>query len=190
MTPIRRRLVGMSSGGFLALGLAAAPVAAPAATEGAAHPFDDIARVMTHPRCLNCHTQADTPRQGDDRRIHRPPVRRGAEGKGVSGLYCAGCHGARNDEASNVPGAPNWQLPRHSMGWVGHSPAMLCRALTDRAQNGDLALFEIVAHVEADPLLRWAWEPGSGRSTPPLAHPEFVAAVQAWAAAGAPCPED
>jgi hypothetical protein len=104
MASMRRHLFGVSAGGLLAFGLAfAPPLAAPASAE-AAHPFDDIARVMTHSRCLNCHTQADTPRQDDERRVHRPPVRRGVDGKGVAGLYCAACHGARNDEASGVPG--------------------------------------------------------------------------------------
>jgi mono/diheme cytochrome c family protein len=101
-----------------------------------ANAFDGIVRVLKHPRCLNCHVSGETPGQGDEGRPHRPPVRRGAAGTGVAGQRCAACHGARNNAASTVPGAANWQLPRPSMGWEALGPGALCRAIKDPAQNG------------------------------------------------------
>ncbi|MGH8490229.1 MAG: hypothetical protein ACREXS_15510 [Gammaproteobacteria bacterium] len=32
--------------------------------------FADIHRVLTHPRCLNCHPKGDSPRQGLDAHVH------------------------------------------------------------------------------------------------------------------------
>jgi hypothetical protein len=42
--------------------------------------FTEAARVLTHPRCMNCHPADDHPRQGNDRRLHMPPVTRGSAG--------------------------------------------------------------------------------------------------------------
>jgi hypothetical protein len=58
--------------------------------------------VLTHPRCINCHTATNYPQQGDDRHRHFANVVRGPEGKGVPALQFAptcllwarsfGCH--------------------------------------------------------------------------------------------------
>jgi hypothetical protein len=152
--------------------------------------FDNLAPVLTHPRCLNCHTQYDAPRVGDEGRAHQPPVRRGMENQGVAGMRCTGCHRLRNNEASGVPGAPNWQLPRPSMGWDDRSPAEICRSLKDPARNGERTLPDIVMHMKEDPLVLWAWQPGKRRAPPPMAHPEFVALVEDWVAHGAPCADE
>src|SRR5512132_3756915 len=45
--------------------------------------FTELAKVLTHPRCLNCHPAGDRPRQGDVSRLHQPPVERGADGFGL-----------------------------------------------------------------------------------------------------------
>ena len=52
--------------------------------------FEEAGKVITHPRCANCHP-VSTPAQGDDRHPHSPPVTRGIlgehkEGKGPAGL--------------------------------------------------------------------------------------------------------
>ena len=39
--------------------------------------FERMATVMTHPRCLNCHTNGAAPKQGDDRHLHIMDVVRG-----------------------------------------------------------------------------------------------------------------
>ena len=41
--------------------------------------FTELGKVLTHPRCVNCHPAGDDPRQGDDSRLHQPPVERGPE---------------------------------------------------------------------------------------------------------------
>jgi hypothetical protein len=154
----------------------------------------EIHRVLTHPRCLNCHPKGDSPRQGDAARLHMPPVTRGPADKGVAGLQCAACHQAKNYAASAVPGAPNWHLAPLSMGWENMSPGELCRALLDKSKNGNKDLKAIVDHLTKDELVAWGWNPGaeaSGKAREPVPTPkaEFARIVHAWAKQGAPCPE-
>lgn len=47
---------------------------------------------------------------------------------------------------------------------------------------------QLIDHMEHDPLVLWAWQPGAARSTPPIAHDAFVTALRRWAAEGTPCP--
>jgi len=39
--------------------------------------FNEIATVVTHPRCMNCHPAGNHPLQGNDQHEHMPPVPRG-----------------------------------------------------------------------------------------------------------------
>ena len=71
--------------------------------------FADVARVLRHPRCLNCHTTTEFPRVGDDRRRHPQNVLRGPEDHGVPGMQCSSCHMPANQAATGLPGAPHWQ---------------------------------------------------------------------------------
>src|SRR5882724_4978702 len=45
--------------------------------------FTELGRVLTHPRCVNCHPAGDRPHQTDEGRLHQPPVERGADGRGL-----------------------------------------------------------------------------------------------------------
>ncbi|HSD45790.1 MAG TPA: hypothetical protein VLB87_04175, partial [Pyrinomonadaceae bacterium] len=53
--------------------------------------WEQVYSVLTHPRCINCHTATNYPQQGDDRQRHFANVVRGLGGTGVTGLKCAGC---------------------------------------------------------------------------------------------------
>lgn len=159
--------------------------------------FEPLRRVMQHPRCQNCHAAGDAPRQGDQGQAHSPPVRRGADGKGQAALRCESCHTDRNIAVSplgprGVPGAPGWQMPpaETPMAFQGRPAGALCRALKDRAANGDRGVEQLGRHMVEDKLLAWAWAPGTGRTSPPLPKAEFDAAAIAWLRAGAPCPPD
>ena len=77
--------------------------------------WEQVYSVLTHPRCINCHTATNYPQQGDDRRRHVANVVRGPEGKGVPGLNCAGCHQETNADSTGVPGGHNWHLAPLSM---------------------------------------------------------------------------
>src|ERR1041385_8478193 len=58
--------------------------------------FESMVPVLRHPRCMNCHSRGDFPRQGDDSHRHMMNVRRGRDGQGVAGLRCSTCHQAHN----------------------------------------------------------------------------------------------
>lgn len=40
------------------------------------------------------------------------------------------------------------------------------------------AVAQIVEHVTADKLVLWGWNPGEGRTLPPMAHDEFARRFQ------------
>ena len=159
--------------------------------ERAAALFLEMAKVIQHPRCANCHPRSGGPTQGDDMRPHEPPMLR-VDGFGPPGLECGTCHGAENAEfasmTGSVPGAEPWHLPPESMGWQGLSPAEICVQIKDLEKNGGRSLDDLVAHNTADHLVNWAWNPGEGRTPAPGDQATFGALTRAWVDAGAGCP--
>jgi len=160
--------------------------------------WQQVYSVLTHPRCINCHTATDYPQQGDDRHRHLFNVIRGPSGSGVPGLRCATCHQGTNADSTGVPGARNWHLAPLSMKWQDtgdkvFSSGELCRSLTDRSKNDNMSGAALLKHHEQEPLVVWAFNPGrrrdgTARSQPPLTHEQFVAATRTWIDAGTPCP--
>ena len=154
--------------------------------------FLQIYRVLTSPRCQNCHPAGDSPLQGDDSHVHLQNVRRGKDGRGVYGMRCDACHQATNLPGAHMPpGSPRWALPspEHKLAFVGRSPGELCRQIKDPKQNGGRSLEELLHHIADDDLVGWGWSPGEGRALPPLSRPDTVAQVKVWINGGAACPE-
>jgi hypothetical protein len=155
--------------------------------------FGVMADVVTSPRCQNCHTLTEYPRQGDDRHPHMFNVMRGPGDRGAAGLHCSTCHGRANNSASGVPGAAEvWRLAPVKMGWETLSRAELCRHLKDRASNGNRSGAQVIDHLSTH-LVMWAWTPGTdahghARTTPPISHADFVKAAEAWVRTGQACP--
>jgi hypothetical protein len=165
--------------------------AAPGASDGT--PFVEFVSVLRHPRCMNCHSRGDVPRQGDDGHPHTMNVRRGPEGHGVTSEKCSTCHQDHNLAGAHMPpGAPNWGLPPPTtpMIWEGLSDAQICRSIKDPKQNKNRSLDQLVEHLTDDKLVAWGWNPGEGRNPIPMSHEEFAAKVKRWQAAGAACPAD
>lgn len=155
--------------------------------------FEEMAKVITHPRCMNCHPVGDRPTQGDDMRPHMPPVVRWDEGGfGPPGLHCTSCHGAENVEffgsEGSIPGHEPWHLPPVSMGWVGLSVGEICAQLKDPERNGNRSLEEIHEHNAKDGLVGWGWHPGPGRTPAPGTQEMFGDLTKAWIDTGAACP--
>ncbi len=160
-----------------------------------ATPFDQMMEVISHKRCVNCHPAGDRPHQGEDSHVHNFNVQRGADGHGVVALQCASCHQEENNLSSGVPGAPHWHLAPRSMDWVGMSRSEIAQAMTDPQRNGGRSIEEIEKHLTEDPLVLWVFEPGVNnegipREKPPLTKEEYIAAVKAWVAEGAPIPTE
>jgi hypothetical protein len=154
--------------------------------------FLQVYRVFTSPRCQNCHPSGDAPLQGDDSHIHMQNVVRGKDGHGVYGMRCNTCHQSANLSGEHLPpGNPKWSLPApdHKMIIVGRSPAELCRQLKDPKQTGGRGLPQLLEHVSTDDLVGWAWNPGAGRTLPPLSRAETVAQMKIWIDGGAACPQ-
>jgi hypothetical protein len=159
---------------------------------GARAAFLAAYKVFMHARCMNCHPAGDVPLQGDDSHLHAQNVKRGPEGKGKYALKCANCHQLTNLPGENMPpGNPNWHLPPPEMPMVfqGKTPGELARQLKDPKRNGGRTLEEILRHVSEDKLVLAGWDPGDGRTKPPLTHAEFVARMREWVEKGAEAPE-
>lgn len=153
--------------------------------------FEAMVAVLRNPRCINCHSTGDFPRQGDDGHPHGMNVRRGPDGKGLTAGKCSTCHQDHNlGEEHLPPGAPNWRSPPASMPmiWQGLTDREICEQLRDPARNGHRSLQAIVEHVSGDELVAWGWNPGPGRAPVPMPKDEFVAQVKTWVAGGAACP--
>ena len=150
--------------------------------------FNEMGKVLTHPRCMNCHPVSDRPRQGDMRKLHEPLVVRGKDGHGAAGLHCSTCHGKQNYDPARVPGDGHWALAPASMAWEGKTVAQICEQLKDQNRNGSRDLAALVKHVTTDTLVLWGWHPGRGREPAPGTAAEFGTLMQAWADTGAACP--
>jgi hypothetical protein len=151
--------------------------------------WKQIATVLQHPRCLNCH-QLNSPLQGNTRRLHIPHVSRGPHNGGVGPMRCSNCHNSTgNNITSRTPGAPNWSLAPVSMLWQGVSNGDLCRMLKDPARNGKRTPKMLVEHIRSEPLVLWGWNPGPDLESVPISHNEFVELMKAWIDGGAACPK-
>jgi hypothetical protein len=162
--------------------------------------WQQLYSVLTHSRCINCHTATNYPQQGDDRHRHFANVVRGPAGKGVPALQCVTCHQEANADSTGVPGAHDWHLAPLSMKWQDLndkilSSAEVCKAVTDRSKNNNLDGAGLLKHHAEEPLVLWAFQPsrridGSMRTLPPLTHEQFVEATRKWVEVGTPCPQN
>lgn len=149
--------------------------------------FKKMATVLRHPRCINCHTVTDFPRQGDAGTPHAMKVLRGPDNHGTPAMQCLSCHRDAN-QRNGVPGAPHWGIAPLSQGWEGLDDHQLAEVLKDRGKNGDRTLDKLFEHMAHDQLVAWAWTPGGKRLTPPISHAEFADLVREWINHGAVSP--
>jgi hypothetical protein len=152
--------------------------------------FEAMIPVLRHPRCMNCHSNGDFPRQGNDSHPHIMDVRRGPDGHGVNGVKCSTCHQDHNLPGIHTPpGAPDWSLPWPTMPmiWEGLSDHQLCQLFKDPKRNGHRTVAQIVEHMHS-PLVLWGWHPGEGRTPIPYSENHFIEKVRLWADNGAACP--
>lgn len=143
---------------------------------------------MRHPRCLNCHTVADFPLQGEDSRRHDQRVTRGVGNMGAPTLKCFACHQSDNSPDGRVPGAHDWRLAPLHMGWERQmTDSALCEALKNRETNGNRGGTRLLEHLTTDHLVQWAFAPGA-RQPSPVTQPAFHQSVRLWLQTGMDCP--
>ena len=157
--------------------------------------FGEIAKVLTHPRCMNCHPAGEHPLQGADGHEHQPPAWRGDGGVGIAGLYCSACHTEKNftlvgtaASFKSIPGHPRWGLAPLEMAWEGKSPGQICQQIKDPQRNGGRTLAQLHEHLAHDDLVAWGWSPGEGREPAPGTQAQLGELTQAWIDSGAMCP--
>jgi len=150
--------------------------------------FEEAGKVITHPRCVNCHPAGDTPLQGDDSHPHLPVVHRGDGNFGAVGMRCNTCHQAANVDHAGLPGHPAWHLAPIEMAWADKSLGEICMQLKDPERNGGKSLAEIHEHMAQDSLVGWGWHPDAGREPVPGTQAGFGELIGAWIDTGAACP--
>ena len=157
--------------------------------------FNEIAKVVTHPRCMNCHPAGEHPLQGADHHDHRPPAYRGEGGVGIAGLTCSACHTEKNytlvgtgASYKSIPGHPRWGLAPIEMAWQGKTLSQICQQMKDPARNGGRTLALLQEHLAHDDLVGWGWAPGEGREPAPGTQQQLGELAQAWINTGAQCP--
>jgi hypothetical protein len=153
--------------------------------------FETVYKTLMSPRCMNCHPAGDVPLQGDDSHLHVMGSKRGLEGKGVYAMKCSNCHQETNTPGLHTPpGNPEWHLPPADMKMVfeGKSANELAKQLVDPSQNGHKDMKKLIEHAD-DGLVLAGWNPGEGRTLPPVSHAEFKKAWLTWLKKGAYAPK-
>jgi cytochrome c5 len=156
--------------------------------------FNEASKVFFSARCANCHPAGDVPTQGDAMTPHTQGVTRGKDGKGIYGMKCTTCHQNENLEGDHMPPGTSvdWHMPPEDQKMVfqGLTAGQLCRNFTDPNLNGGFSAKDVMEHIhKRDPLVMWGWEPGNGRSVPPMTFAQFEAKIDEWLKNGAKCPE-
>jgi len=152
--------------------------------------FKQVYKVLMSPRCLNCHPKGDIPLQGDNSVLHTMQPKRGKDGKGVFAMKCANCHQPENSPGLHTPpGNPEWHLPPADMKMVfeGKTAHELAKQLVNPELNGHKDMEKLIAHAD-DGLVKAGWNPGKGRTVPPLTHAQFKKAWITWLQTGAYAP--
>jgi hypothetical protein len=153
--------------------------------------FMKVYDVLMSPRCMNCHPAGDVPLQGDDSHLHTMLPKRGKDGKGLYAMKCSNCHQPTNIAGLNTPpGHPEWHLPPATMKMVfeGRTPNQLAKQLINPKTNGNKTISQLIAHAD-DGLVKAGWNPGEGRTLPPLSHEEFKKEWITWIRTGAYAPK-
>jgi hypothetical protein len=153
--------------------------------------FKQVYTVLMCARCMNCHPSGDIPLQGDDQQLHTMLPKRGKDGKGIYAMKCANCHQATNTPGLHTPpGNPNWHLPPADMKMVfqGRTARQLAKQLINPKQNGNKNMQQLIEHAD-DGLVLAGWNPGEGRTLPPMSHAAFKKAWITWLTTGAYAPK-
>lgn len=151
--------------------------------------FTEATKVLSSPRCVNCHPAGDRPLQGDAQRLHQPPVERGGDGFGTAAMRCSMCHQNANFDPAGMPGHAHWHLAPREMAWQNKTAGEICAQLKDPARNGGRSLDDVATHIATDSLVGWAWAPGFGRAPAPGTQAQLGALIKAWIQTGAVCPQ-
>jgi hypothetical protein len=148
--------------------------------------FKEMGAVLTHPRCVNCHTTGDEPLQGEEGLAHQPMVVRGEAGMGRPGMRCGTCHG--NSNFRNMPGFAGWRMAPRRLGWEGRSIGDICETL--KSTGGGQNLEPVVSFIKNSNIVAYGWSPPKNYDEVPGRRDLFGELAEAWVDSGAHCPEE
>ena len=155
--------------------------------------WDEVFKVVGHPRCMNCHNVDGPVTQGDAMLPHNPMIVRGESTFGHPAMQCQTCHASENvayvGAQGSIPGHEPWHVAPIEMGWQGLSSGEICAKIKNPDTNGDRTLDEIHTHHAEDGLVGWGWNPGPGRTPAPGTQALFGDLTRAWIDTGAECPQ-
>lgn len=141
---------------------------------------------------MNCHPAGDVPLQGEDSHLHESMPKRGKDGTGLYVLKCSNCHQPANTPGIHMPpGNPKWKMPPEDMKMIfqGKTAHELALQIMDASLNGHKDKQQLLDHVN-DTLVAGAWNPGEGRSLPPMSYAEFRKAWNDWIVNGGFAPKE
>lgn len=183
-----------------ALVLCATPLFAQDATPTRAAGLDAWGRiheVVSHPRCTNCHVgDSGQPMwnalgYGPDT-VHGMGVMADETRIGALSVPCSTCHvtSDRPNVTAHAPGHidDDWRLAPAELVWLGRESADICTRMRDPETNDGHDLDSLVDHTLTSEFVAYGFDPGAGRSAPDGSPEEMARDLQAWAAAGFPCP--
>lgn len=165
--------------------------------------FEEVQGVFTHQRCVNCHVEGDTPKQGQNRALHETDRRDQRPDRNTN---CTNCHDPDPAYTNyDAPYAANatWGMPPPSMAFedseiVGGLKLTkdICNDIKqtyrDRGEcntEQECAL-RVADHIDHDGLVIWSFMPGGDRSPASMGgHGAFAAKILEWAQLGGFCPE-
>lgn len=156
-----------------------------------------IHEVVSHPRCTNCHVgDSGQPMwnalgHGADK-VHGMGILADESRIGASSIPCAACH-VTSGLPNETPHAPahideDWRLPPAELVWLGRDTAEICTRMRDPDRNDGHDLDSLVDHTLTSAFVAYGFDPGAGRSAPDGSPEDMARDLQAWAAAGFPCP--
>src|SRR5688572_22707762 len=77
---------------------------------------------------------------------------------------------------------------QYENGFPGRTANQLAKQLVNPKTNGNKTLQQLIEHAE-DGLVKAGWDPGEGRTVPPMSHEEFKKAWITWIKSGAYAPK-
>ncbi|MEL7372414.1 MAG: Isoquinoline 1-oxidoreductase subunit [Myxococcota bacterium] len=149
--------------------------------------FEEVTKVLKHPRCTNCHPSTERPLQGEQGDLHQPLVVRGAGGLGApGGMLCINCHGSTS--FGRVPGSPGWVLAPAALAWEGASTTEICDGLKKHVEARGRSLQDLIAFVTNNSLVAYGFAPAEHLEPAPGSQKQLAKLVAAWVEQGADCP--
>src|SRR5215475_14489641 len=121
-----------------------------------------IEAVVTHPRCANCHVDANaipiwTPAGETKPRVHGMNIHGGESRIGAETIPCSTCHMTSTQANDPAPAPPragiDWQLAPVAFIWFGKSGAEICAQMRDPKRNGGRDAVGLLEHLRHDASL-------------------------------------